>query len=543
MELALKKRKSDIVSVSMDLQIDIIDTIIQFLFTDSIYITRKSLSNVKKLFDILDTNLYINDEPMLARIHFIKKVLYCRLTLGLFEPMLILEHTRGGNHDDEIINSIIPSVENGYDLTVEEIKYVNILVSERLKYAYLFAYKDVIVDNFGKLELGDYDNLDEINFTIKESLQKLMSHMRKCEVQDISSQYLDLSPENFKNVITETVNRLKMPTNYLQTGIKYLNEMLKGGFEAGRCYLFLGISGGFKSGILLTIATWIKNYNQHVVAKDPNKTPCVLFISQENSMDETIERLFNITINNENIRNFEADEVIAKLTEDGGMAISDDNKINIKIVYYPNKSISTDDLYDIIDETEEEGQEVICLIHDYVKRIRPANMTREIRLDLANIIDEFTVLAKVKHIPVITASQLNREAMKIIEESVKNGQMDIAKRLGSSNVGESWAMIENTDWAAIINKEYRESDETLFLSIKQIKTRAKHPKVTYFSHPFEKDNEIKLIDDINSKESKSIINMSENIVKGLNENRAGRTTTRKRVKTKNSIDDMEDFDK
>ena len=42
----------------------------------------------------------------------------------------------------------------------------------------------------------------------------------------------------------------------------------------------------------------------------------------------------------------------------------------VVIKYYPNKSISTGDLYGIINDMSDEGNEVVALILDYVKRIK-----------------------------------------------------------------------------------------------------------------------------------------------------------------------------
>jgi replicative DNA helicase len=523
-----KIQNGEITKVTMDLQIDTLNTMIQYLFTDNPYITRKSLGGLKKWFDILDTRMFENDESMMARIHFIRQVLHGRLQQGIQDFALLVENTRGGVHDEEIVNSIIPDIEQGFDLSTEEIKYVNNFVADRLKYSYLFAYKDPLLEDLEKLEIGDYESIQEINNSIKTKLQKLVTHMRKAEVEDENSQYLDLTPDNFRNMITDIVTELRKPTNYLKTGLQYLNEMLVGGFEAGRFYMFLGASGGFKSGILLSIVKWLRQYNQGIPTKDPNKRPCVLYVTQENSLKETVERLFNLSVTGDDIRNYTPEEVIEMLLGDGNLDI-EVNSTNIRLVYKPNRSISTDDLYDMIDEIEEEGFEIIALVHDYIKRIRAANPSKELRLELGNIVDEMTVIAKTRNIPVISASQLNREGIKVIEGAVESGQQDIAKKLGSSNVGESWAMIENADWVCIINREYKQSTDTWYLTFKQVKTRAKNPTLTYFAHPFEKGNGMKLVEDINLKEPKSLKVISDDIVNGAGLAAKGRVSARRKL--------------
>lgn len=522
-----KNREDNLTKVTMDFQVDTLNSIISYIFTDNSNITRKSLSGIKKLFDILDTRMFENDESMLARIYFIRKVLHSKINNGIQDMALLVESTRGGVHDDEIVNSIIPEIEQGFESSSEEVKYINGFVAERLKYSYLFAGKDKVQGLYEKLEIGDYESIQEINFQLKSVLVNLMTSIRKAEVEDENSAYLDLTPENFRNMITEIVNDLKKPTNYLKSGIQYLNEMLVGGFEAGRFYMFLGASGGFKSGILLSIVQWIRKYNQGLPTRDPDKKPCVLYVTQENSLKETVERLFNIAVTGDDIRNYTPDEVIEMLLGDGQLDI-EVNNVNIRLVYKPNRSINTDDLYDMIDEIEEEGYEIIALVHDYLKRIRAANPSKELRLELGNIVDEMTVIAKTRNIPVISASQINREGIKVIETAVESGQNDIAKKLGGGHIGESWAMIENADWVCIINREYKQSTDTWYLTFKQVKTRAKNPTLTYFAHPFEKGNGMKLLEDFFAKESLSLKTISDDLASGSTLASRGRTTARKR---------------
>jgi hypothetical protein len=291
----------------------------------------------------------------------------------------------------------------------------------------------------------------------------------------------------------------------------------------------MGLPAGFKSGILLKTATDIKKYNKGMPTKHAGKRKTVLIITMENSVEETVERLFNMTVTTEDIRNYTPKQVIKMLKETGELVLKDDEDIDIVIKYYPNRSIDTNDLYTIVEEIEDDNKEVIALILDYIKRIRSANPNKELRLELGNIVDEMTVIAKTRNIPVISASQLNREGIKVIETAVESGQADIAKKLGGSNVGESWAMIENADWVCIINREYKATTDMWYLTFKQIKTRAKNPTLTYFAHPFEKGNGMKLTEDVGLKEPLSIKAISDELATSDNIASKGRISARRRT--------------
>ncbi len=323
--------------------------------------------------------------------------------------------------------------------------------------------------------------------------------------------------------MTTDILELKQPSNYLQTGIQCLNTQLGGGYEAGRTYIYLGISGGFKSGLLLHIALWIKKYNEHLKPKDPTKRLCVLYITQENSRKETLARMFSILTNND-IKNYTPQEAISIL-RNKGLA---DEGMNLKILYRPNKSISTDDLYDIIQEIEDEGYEVCALVHDYIKRIRPSTNEKDLRIALGDVVDEFCVLAKTKNIPVISANQMNRSAFSVIENAVNSNKQNISKMLGASYTGESMLVIENADQATIITREFKKSTGKEYLTFNEIKSRGKRTTLQWFAHPFtEGEDAMSLEEDVNEKKSLSLLDLGDDL-----ENR-DLTNSKKRISARN----------
>ena len=64
--------------------------------------------------------------------------------------------------------------------------------------------------------------------------------------------------------------------------------------------------------------------------------------------------------------------------------------------------------------------------------------------------------------------------------------------------------MENSDWACIINLEEKKDDKQLYLSFSRVKMRYKPSKRTTFSHPFNIDNTMMLMDDIGLDNSLSV---------------------------------------
>ena len=73
-------------------------------------------------------------------------------------------------------------------------------------------------------------------------------------------------------------------------------------------------------------------------------------------------------------------------------------------------------------------------------------------------------------------------------------------------------VMENSDWACIINIEKRRDTGQAYLTFKRVKIRYKFKSdLTYFNHPFAEDNGVKLVDDIHLDESLSELTLATDL--------------------------------
>jgi archaellum biogenesis ATPase FlaH len=330
---------------------------------------------------------------------------------------------------------------------------------------------------------------------IGEMIQFFQNKFREMNfISNATDMVFSLEDGEFENCITETYNMITNPSRRLQSGMQGLNEMIGGGFESGRVYMFLGTSGIGKSKLLLNIMYQIKNYNFNYKPKDPSKRPCVVMLTMENTVVETIQRLYDLAVeNNYGMANYSLDEVIGQLRNEGQLKITDSSPIDLVITYKPNKSVDTSYLYTLCDNLEDQGKEVICIIQDHVKRIRSIDRNTDVRLELGDIVNEMKSFAAIKDIPVITCSHLNRDASRTLEELDRKKNQDTGKALGKSNIGESMLMIDNLDFGIIITLDY-DKDERLYMAFNAVKTRAKTDR-TYIVQPFVPGNTMRLVED------------------------------------------------
>ena len=487
--------------------ITMLNMFIGYIFKkNSVNITRKSLSIMRKLFSVIDEVAYENEPQSNARVQFIKAALDAKLDRGFENYDAIVNFCRSDTYDASI-EEIIKNLDIYTKINYEEIKYINRCVEDRLKYYYILVYKDHFISAFEKIDSGEYKTFSEINSEIGNLCTKYITRSRAVKSFD-STNTFSLDDENFDDNVIDVASRLKNPKRVLRTGIQYLNELLSPGFLSDRVYVFMATAGGGKSSVLLKVARDIRKYNQGLVSDKCGKRPCVLYLTMENNIDETIERLFNMTSSFSDIRDYTPKQVLKMLKDSGEFTLTDTNNINLVIRYEHNRAISTEDLYTIIDDMSDSGNDVIALVLDYLKRIRPAEPAKEEKTELKNITNELKTLATEKSIPIITAHQLNRAAASTIDAAIQANKTDLARFVGAANVGTAWEIVENADWMCVINKEMERSTGQLFMTFKRIKLRYKASSdMSYFNHPFENNNEMRLIDDLDLDAPKSVINL------------------------------------
>lgn len=503
---------------------------IGYLLIESKYITRANYINMGKLFDMLDMTKYEYDTEMYDMINFIKLMLQARLEKGISNPILIVAHCTNGMN--ESYKKIASHVDEYIQIKETEIRSINKCVTDRLQYAFLVFYKDILVEQFERLDTGEFDTYEEVNSQLKDIITHLTADMRKADTL-VSLDTFSLSDDIFDSVVTDIVKRLKDKSRRFTTGIRMLNKILSPGFMSGRLYMFLARTANFKSGILLTIAKWFKYYNYDVQPKrNPNAIPTVLLLTTENSVSETVARLFSMVVPGENIEELSPEEVIRQLKEVGKLTLTGENNVDIVIKYYNDREIDTNDIYGIIEDIENENREVVALIVDYIKRIRAAESGRgDERIELKNCSNELKSLAQNLDIPVITAMQINRAGNATVEMGMTQSKEDLARFIGATNVANCWDLIENSDWVCIINIERRKDNGTYYLTFKRTKIRyADHADgQTYFNHPFADGDKIRLVDDVYLSESLSVESLASDL-QGVNTSvgKKGRTSAKKR---------------
>lgn len=511
--------------------------------------TFKSLKNINRLFSNIDISRYKNNHELESYIWCISYISKQWLA-GMVTIDIIIEIAKKQPEYDNIKDNIITTcMEDNNIISSIEAKGIFDLISDALQYGYVTAMKDEYINLLDDINLDDPGAFRELVNRLFLVSQSLLDIKHNTNMIANKVEFNTSNMDSVKNSISQTISSLKTSNNMLKTGIRRLNTLLSPAYMNGKLYTYLGLPSSGKSLILLKSALDIRKYNPDYKPKTYGMKPAVLYVSMENTFTETIERIWNMTFD-DSITNYSEelavekicnelgidriikDDVEVYMTDDDGSKdklssiLVDENsgKTNIEIViqYYPYRSISTDDLFTIIQDLRDENLEVCALVFDYIKRIEPATPSADnVKLELNRIINELKALSVIQDIPVITAHQMNRSAAATVDAAVRQGKGDTNKLVGRENVGDAWEVIETSDWAAVLNSEYKPGTDDKYMTINVVKRRridmvdAEFAKYTYLAHPFAKNNGLRLLDDINLNKVLSLQSLVTDIEGGI----------------------------
>lgn len=505
----------------------------------------KSVKNINRLFANIDMAKYASNSEACAYIWCIAFMSKQWLD-GIATPDIAVEMAKKQLDAPPLAADILTqSLEDKNEVTAPEAKSLFDMISEALQYGFVGSLKEEYIDL-----------LDDVNMDEPGALQKVLQRLF-----DVSKSLLDIKyntnmvankvefntadMDSIKTAMAATIESLSSNSSIFKIGIRRWNTLLSPGYMNGRLYVYCGVPGAGKSIILLKSALDIRKYNTGYRPKTPGMKPCVLYVTMENTFTETIERIWNMCYDDP-VTNYTEDEAVSMICEALGIRkILKDNipveitdvetgkkeslmaqllekeeehkETNIEMViqYYPYKSITTDDLYTIIQDLRDENLEVCAFVFDYIKRIDPANPVKDNpKMELDHIVNELKALAVIQDIPVITAHQLNRGAVGVMDAATKAGKGDIGRQATRDQIGDSIDILQIADWLAVVNAEYRPGTDEKFMTCNVLKRRridsaeAEFAKYTYLAHPFAPRNGLRLLDDINLDKVLSLQSLS-----------------------------------
>ena len=262
--------------IDINLDLRTLDIMCKSLVTDSQIIRRGQLVNLRNLIALIKPENYTNDSEKMKRIQFIKKGIEARLICNLTDPYMILSHINGG-----ILGTDIIDLDQFTGLTSAEIEWMNNMVSETLKFSHVYNDADRLMVICSKIRASDYGSKSEIVSEFEQAINDIQNEFRRCKNENTTDIIFSLRDGYFEDIMYDTYNTLNSPRRKLVTGMQGMNELIGGGFENGRCYVYFALPGEGKSSLLLNMIYQIKKHNKDYKTKDPTKRPCIVLLTME----------------------------------------------------------------------------------------------------------------------------------------------------------------------------------------------------------------------------------------------------------------------
>ena len=514
----VKKRNSTPSNkIKVKFDVDLLNTLIKYVRCE--YVGQTALSQLRKFIKYLDIDSYEYEEAIYPRLKTLDILTKAISEDGIRDDTLLRTHIK------EQYSSGIDIIDQvGFDknqLSSTECDYVTNAVRVRVQTIAISIKKNKLLDTLEKIDASSFTpSYSELVEDVRKQMTELITELQVTDNDQGLLKEFAFSMDEAAALIDRIVKKAKRPASILQTGIRQLNSILSPGFQSGRMYCFLGGSGKFKSGTLLNIAEQIRRFNPQIPAYENGMRKCILFITLENSIEETVERIYDMYCEtNGNMRDDDTQQVIDALRNNGGYDFTATSGIDIFMKYAGNLEINTGEIHVYIKELKEKGYIPICIILDYIKRIDSVhNSNGDERIRMSFVAKELKAIAQYYEIPMITAMQLNREGNSIIDAAMRESKQDVARFVGSSSIGNAWDIIEDSDWVCLINPEIQISTGQKFLTFKRLKIRGKSEvtesggnPIDYFNHPFDIEHGIKLQTDVDKDHTVSLISLATDL--------------------------------
>ena len=538
-----KKKKLAVLNdkVKVCLPTSVIAKLIQYSLSINDLITESNLVNLQKYIKSIDIERSYDSEKELPTIQMIKlllKILYYNIEYTADDlddlQTVIMANTKESEIPRETIKSHFNYMREHGSFDEKTILHYNKFIQNQLDLFAISKETGNIREILEAVEHPDPDTIETIIPVAKETFIKLNRefNMNTMDNETKLNSFNIADRSNAVKVIKQSLEAIYNPGNRISTGYQLLDRMIGGGLQGERVYLLLGVAKSFKSGTLLNIAMNVATLYCDYQLKDPDKIPAVLYLTMENSMIETFERIYEYlglkfdfkytTEKNKMGKTIKkyliSDKDVESILDTIAAETYDRTGIALRIEFRSHRTIDTGELDKFYENyLLNDGQELIFVVQDYVKRIRSqiSYSSDRNRDEYGEIINEFGNFAKKRNIPVLTASQMNRNALKVIEDGKSKAKRDLGRKIGASQIGESSLMYENADYSIIINREEvegeTENDKTYFQSFKCVMARGVSG-VEYFAQPYDTNpahKNFKIATDTNLKEPLGVERIEE----------------------------------
>ena len=273
--------------VKMELKTSLMKNLLAYLLGET-----RSRNFVKKLnifFQLVDETVYLSDADMEMPYAAVRRVLKTILEDNVDDQELIMDRLLSMPKYEEEMPDLIEEI-GDIDMNEDLVVYIENEFIDRLNYVTAIPVISQLKTVISQFDKQEYESYNEIIQEIRGYTSIFNKAVNLRSSASLTYPEIDFNSEQFDVILEKVYKNLTNEKKYLMTGIKDLNAMLQGGFQPGRVYVFMAVSGGWKSGLLLNAFIWAARYNRNLRCRDQAKKPMFLYLTHMGALHGNVHR-------------------------------------------------------------------------------------------------------------------------------------------------------------------------------------------------------------------------------------------------------------
>ncbi len=313
-------------------------------------------------------------------------------------------------------------------------------------------------------------------------IKNLISNLEKLNVIEVEKDQsvireIDVSNPTNLEVTLNRVTENKDQSMIFKSGWEQINRMVQGGFRKKEMWVIGALQHSYKSGFLQSLFCQFCLHNTPIIK--PNKKPCIMYISLEDTSETYLEFIYRYLYTNEKneepdikfIKNKEkrteqlsymSSYITEKLTKTGFTPL---------LMELDPTQCSVEQLINILNNKEKEGYDIQAVILDYLYKIPvEANNLKNSAEMVQVMYQQIRSYITKKNMLLITAHQLSTEAKSLTKGGCGLIGIDFLQEVSNKGYYEASKRLDQVvDGEIYLNKF--EKDKVTYLAVMRGKHR------------------------------------------------------------------------
>ena len=179
----ISKIRASKIKIKFDIRM--LESIIGFIYKDSVLRTSKVLKHILSLFEIIDEMTYVNDVKINARVWVIKKSVYARIVDGFDNDSVIITKLLDDPQCDEEMQYVLENIDTYRQITYDESKYIVKAIDDRLRYGYIMTVKEIFNDLLEKFDDNEYKSYKAVADDLYQLATSLVNIQRQTRIKTV----------------------------------------------------------------------------------------------------------------------------------------------------------------------------------------------------------------------------------------------------------------------------------------------------------------------------------------------------------------------